>query len=242
MPRYARQRVQRFKGSKVQGSRFITTRLFRLKIEGTRMELLLATGNEGKIREVKQMLKGLGLKILLLKDFPHLPRLNEEGMTCRENAIYKARTVCELTGKLTLADDSGLEVSALGGKPGVYSAHFAGEGASDKENNCQLLKLLGELPLSRRKARFRCVMALASPQGWIKVSEGECSGLIGFKPQGRFGFGYDPLFIIPEYNQTFAELPPSIKNKLSHRSQALKKVRVMVKEMVREIDKEDVEK
>lgn len=206
------------------------------------MELLLATGNEGKTREIKQMLKGLGLKIILLKDFPHLPKLNEEGTTCRENAIYKAKTICELTGKLTLADDSGLEVAALEGKPGVYSAHFAGKGASDEENNYHLLELLGELSLPQRKARFRCIMALASPQGWIKISEGECSGLIGFKSQGRFGFGYDPLFIIPEYNRTFAELPPSLKNKLSHRSRALKKVQVMVKEVVGEIDKEDVKK
>lgn len=195
------------------------------------MELLLATENEGKIREIKQMLKGLRLKILLLKDFPNLPGLNEKGTTYRENAIYKARAFSKLTGKLTLADDSGLEVVALGGKPGVYSAHFAGEGASDEENNCQLLKLLGELPLSQRKAHFRCVIALVSPPGQIEVAEGECSGLIGFKPQGRFGFGYDPLFIIPEYNRTFGQLSLSLKNRLSHRSQALKKVRKILKKM-----------
>lgn len=206
------------------------------------MELLLATENEGKIREIKQMLKGLGLKILLLKDFPDLPKLNEEGATFRENAIHKAKEFSKLTGRLTLADDSGLEVEALGGKPGVYSARFAGEGASDEENNRKLLKLLGDIPLPGRKARFRCVMAVVSPQGWTKVTEGECSGLIGFKSKGKFGFGYDPLFIIPEYNRTFGQLSPYIKNKLSHRSKALKKVRKILEKMIEGVDKEEVGK
>ncbi len=199
------------------------------------MELLLASENEGKIREIKQMLKGLKLKILLLKDFPDLPKLKEEGITFRENAIFKAKEFSQLTGRLTLADDSGLEVEALGGKPGVYSARFAGEEASDEENNRKLLKLLGDTPLSGRKARFRCVIAVVSPQGWIKDAEGECSGLIGFKPQGEFGFGYDPLFIIPEYNRTFGQLSPFIKNKLSHRYQALKKVRKILEKMIEEV-------
>ncbi len=196
------------------------------------MELLLATRNKGKIREIKQMLEGLRLKVLLLEDFPGLPKLDEEGTTYRENALSKAKTVCELTGKLTLADDSGLEVKALGGKPGVYSAHFAGEGASDEENNCRLLGLLGKLPLSLRGARFRCVMALIGPPGRIEVTEGECSGLIGFEPRGKFGFGYDSLFIISEYKRTFAQLSPFLKNKLSHRSQALRKVRKILEKII----------
>lgn len=196
------------------------------------MELLLATTNEGKIREIKQMLKGLRLKILLLKDFPDLPKIKEEGITFRENALCKAKEFSELTCRLTLADDSGLEVEALGGKPGVYSARFAGEGASDEENNRKLLKLLGDIPLPERKAHFRCVIAIVNPQGGIKEAEGKCSGLIGFKPQGRFGFGYDPLFIIPEYKRTFGQLSPFIKNKLSHRYQALKKVRKILEKMI----------
>ncbi len=204
------------------------------------MELLLATENKGKIREIKQMLNDPRLKLLLLKDFPGLPKLHEEGTTFRENAIYKAKEFSKLTGKLSLADDSGLEVEALGGNPGVYSARFAGEDATDEENNSRLLKLLGDLPLHKRKAHFRCVMAVVSPEGWIKVAEGKCSGLIGFKPQGRFGFGYDPLFIIPEYNRTFGQLAPQIKNKLSHRSQALKKVRKLLEKMVKGVDKEKI--
>ena len=200
------------------------------------MELLLASENEGKIREIKQMLKGLRLKILLLKDFPDLPKLKEEGITFRENAIYKTKEFSQLTGRLTLADDSGLEVEALGGKPGVYSARFAGEGAGAEENNRKLLKLLGDMPLSRRKARFRCVIAIVNPQEGVKIdAEGECSGLIGFKPQGEFGFGYDSLFITPEYNRTFGQLSPSIKNKLSHRYQALKKVRKILGKMIEEV-------
>lgn len=205
------------------------------------MELLLASGNEGKIREIKRMLRGLKLNILLLKHFPGLPKFKEKGTTFRENAIGKAKEFSRLTGKLTLADDSGLEVEALGGKPGVYSARFAGERASDEENNHKLLTLLGDLPLSGRKARFRCVMAVVSPQGWIEVREGECSGQIGLKPRGRLGFGYDPLFVAPEYNRTFAQLPLSLKNKLSHRSRALKKVRKVLEKMM-EVDKEDVKK
>jgi len=202
------------------------------------MELLLATENEGKIREIKQMLDNLGVKILLKKkDFPNLPKLREDGTTFRENAICKAKELSRLTGKLTLADDSGLEVEALGGQPGVYSARFAGEEASDEENNRKLLKVLGDLPLAERKARFKCVMAIVSPQGWVKVTEGECPGLIGFKPQGEFGFGYDSLFIIPEYNRTFGQLSPSIKNELSHRSHALKKVRKLLEPMIEGVDK-----
>ncbi|NOX96835.1 MAG: XTP/dITP diphosphatase [Nitrospirae bacterium] len=206
------------------------------------MELLLATENEGKIREIKEMLKGLNINILLLKDFPGLPKIKEEGATFRENAIHKAKEFSELTGKISLADDSGLEVEALGNKPGVYSARFAGEEASDEENNCKLLKLLGDLPLARRKARFRCVMAIVDPQGRIEVTEGKCSGLIGFKPQGEFGFGYDSLFIIPDYNRTFGQLSPSIKNELSHRSQALKKMRKVLEEMIEGVDKDAVGK
>lgn len=195
-------------------------------------EILLATENEGKIKEIKEILKDVEVDILLKQDFPGLPKFQETGATLTENAIYKAKSLSELTGKLTLADDSGLEVDALGGEPGVHSARFAGENVSYEDNNRKLLKLLGDLPLSKRNARFRCVMAIASPQGWIKLAEGECSGLIGFKPQGEFGFGYDPVFLIPEYNLTFAQLSPSIKNKLSHRSQALKKVRKILKEII----------
>jgi len=193
------------------------------------MELIVATKNKKKLEEIKEILKDLDLKITSLADYPKVPRIIENGKTFKENAIKKAVKIAAFTQKLTLGEDSGLEVIALGGKPGIYSSRFSGKNKSDFQNNLKVLKLLNGLPLSKRRARYVCAVALADKNGLIKVVEGTCSGLIGFEPKGHFGFGYDPLFIIPRYKKTFAQLGPKIKHKISHRFKVLKKAKVIVR-------------
>jgi non-canonical purine NTP pyrophosphatase (RdgB/HAM1 family) len=191
-------------------------------------KLLLATHNEGKISELKKMLSSLPLEIYSLKDFPQLPVVEETGSTFKENAVLKAETISRLTGEAVLADDSGLEVACLGGKPGVYSARFAGEGATDEENNAHLLKLMDKVPLHERKARFVCVMALAAPGKKTKTVEGSCEGLLAISPRGNHGFGYDPLFIYEEEGKTFGEMDLETKSRISHRGKALQKMRELI--------------
>nr|MBU4514097.1 non-canonical purine NTP pyrophosphatase [Bacillota bacterium] len=140
--------------------------------------------------------------------------------------------VARLTGEITLADDSGLEVDALNGEPGVHSARFAGEPKNDEANNTKLIALLEDVPPVYRTARFRCVIALVTPDGDVHTAEGACEGLIILKPRGDNGFGYDPLFFVPEYDQTFAELPLDIKNQISHRGRALAKVKDLVRQVL----------
>lgn len=189
------------------------------------MELVVATKNREKLTEIKEILKGLNLRILSLADYPKAPRIIENGKTFRENAIKKAVKIARFTGKLTLGEDSGLCVDILKGKPGVYSSRFAGKAKSDPQNNRKLLKILGKLPANRRKARYWCAVALADKEGLVGVKEGECRGFIGFQPKGHFGFGYDPLFVIPKYQKTFAQLGPCVKHRMSHRFRALRKTR-----------------
>jgi XTP/dITP diphosphohydrolase len=189
------------------------------------MELIVATKNKKKLEEIKEILKGLNLKIFSLADYPQAPRIIENGKTLRENAIKKAVKIAKFTKKLTLGEDSGLCVDALGGKPGVYSSRFAGKDKSDRKNNFKLLKLLEGLPLMKRRAHYYCAVALADKDGLVGVAEGKCSGFIGFALKGNFGFGYDPLFVIPKYKKTFAQLGPAIKHKMSHRFLALKKAK-----------------
>jgi XTP/dITP diphosphohydrolase len=184
-------------------------------------EIVVATENPGKLREIKDALQGMSIEILSLGDFSPMLPLEEDGRTFRENALKKARVVAKLTGRLTIADDSGLEVDSLQGMPGVRSARFAGEGASDAENNRKLLQLLKGVPSTQRGATFRCVIAVVSPEGKEKWVEGLCRGVIGDTERGREGFGYDPLFLLPELGKTFAELPLELKNKVSHRGRAL---------------------
>ncbi len=181
------------------------------------MEIVLATKNTDKMREIKGIMKGV--KFLSPKN---LPEVEENGKVLCENAILKAETIADYTGEMALADDSGLEVEALGGMPGVMSARFAGEKVSYAENNRKLLKLMKGV--TKREAKFRCVMALASPGTKTIVREGICRGRIAEKPRGKYGFGYDPVFLISGYNKTFAELAPSVKNSISHRAKALKKL------------------
>lgn len=185
-------------------------------------KLVVATKNQGKLREVKALLADYPLEVLSLKDFPGLPEIEETGSTFAENALIKATTVAKQTGLLTLGDDSGLEVDCLDGRPGVLSARFAGEPASDWRNNQKLLALMAGIAPEKRTARFRCVVAIVEPTGQSYLAEGTCEGRIGYAMVGDQGFGYDPLFIIPESGLTLAQLDMASKNKISHRSQALK--------------------
>lgn len=186
--------------------------------------LVVATRNQGKLREVKALLANYPFEVLSLAEFPDFPEIKETGLTFAENAKIKATLIAEHTGLIALGDDSGLEVDCLDGAPGVYSARFAGEDGDDLRNNQKLLSILKEIPPQQRTARFRCVMALEIPgDASIHLTEGTCEGLIGYELVGDQGFGYDPLFIIPEKGLTLAQLDLDTKNKISHRAQALKK-------------------
>jgi XTP/dITP diphosphohydrolase len=166
--------------------------------------------------------------MLSLNDFSDIPEIEEDGRTFTENALRKARFYSTYFDQLTLADDSGLEVEALQGMPGVHSARYAGERASPQENNQKLLREMEGIPSSKRGARFKCVLALASPDGKESVTEGVCRGKIGFKEVGKRGFGYDPLFILPNYRKTMAQLSVEEKNRVSHRGKALRKMRKLL--------------
>jgi len=190
-----------------------------------RLEVIVATRNKGKVREIRDALRGLNLRIRALSDFPDVPEVEEDGKRFTENALKKARFYSKVLGKLTIADDSGLEVDSLKGLPGVYSARYAGERASTQENNRKLLREIQGVPISKRGARFKCIIAMRSPEGREAIAEGSCKGRIGFKEKGRKGFGYDPLFILPKYGKTMAELTLEEKNRISHRGKALRKIR-----------------
>jgi XTP/dITP diphosphohydrolase len=188
-------------------------------------KLLIATRNEGKLREYERLLEGLPLILTYLTEEGINHEVQENGTTFAENALQKAEEYAGVCGLLTLADDSGLEVDALGGEPGVHSARYAGAGASDEERYLLLLKKLRLVPWEERTARFRCVIAVAEPGGDTFRSEGVCEGVIAFSPQGTFGFGYDPVFFLPEYQRTMAQLPPAEKNHISHRARAAAGIR-----------------
>ena len=191
-------------------------------------ELLIATRNIGKVREIKDLLSGFDFKITSLLDYDEMPVIEEDGKSFAENAIKKAATIALYTKKLTMGEDSGLEVKALKNAPGIYSARYAGENATDEKNNSKLLRALSKVPLKKRNARYRCFIALADGKKLIGVVSGSCSGLIAKKRAGKNGFGYDPLFLIPKLNKTFGELPPEVKSKMSHRARALAKFRKLL--------------
>ena len=196
------------------------------------MELIVATKNKKKLKEIREIWRGLGLKMTSLADYPKAPRIIENGKTFRENAVKKAVKTARFTRKLTLGEDSGLCVDALGGEPGIYSSRFSGKDKNDLKNNLKLLGLLSYLPLSQRKAHYICAVALADKSGLVGVVEGRCDGLIGFELKGKSGFGYDPLFIIPQYKKTFAQLGERIKHKMSHRFRALKRAKRMIQKYI----------
>jgi XTP/dITP diphosphohydrolase len=190
------------------------------------VKLLVATNNPGKVREYEELLAGLPVSITYPAQEGLELEVDESGETFEENARLKARTYAQASGLLTLADDSGLEVDALGGAPGVYSARYAGPGSNDAERYRKLLAALDGIPAGQRSARFRCVVALARPGGAVETAAGICEGEIGFAPRGKHGFGYDPIFIVAgSGGQTMAELPPELKNRISHRARAVLAVR-----------------
>ena len=193
------------------------------------MKIVIATFNRGKVREIEQVCSALPFEFLSLSSFSNPPRVVEDGKTYRENATKKATAIARFTGLWTLADDSGIEVDALNGKPGVLSARYAGEDATDADNNKKLLDELANVPQQKRTARYRASIVLASPQKVEAEADGVCEGVIGSEPRGANGFGYDPLFIVPEYNKTMAELPPEIKNRISHRARALENIKIFLK-------------
>ena len=185
-------------------------------------DVVIATGNAHKLEEIGDILKDLDYNIYSLKDVDLGGlEIEENGKTFEHNALIKAREVAKRTKMITIADDSGLEVDAIGKKPGIYSARYAGENATDEENRAKLLKSLGNTPMSQRGARFVCCIAVVFPDGKEFVVRGTCEGTIGFEEKGSNGFGYDNLFIVNKYDKTFAELPATIKNAISHRANAL---------------------
>jgi XTP/dITP diphosphohydrolase len=191
------------------------------------IDLLVATTNSGKLAEIKAFVKYLPLNILSLSDLEDPPVVAEDGQSFEENALKKARTLAQWSGYITLADDSGLEVDALNGKPGTLSSRFSGVEGDDAANNSKLLKQLRDVPEEKRTARFVCVLALCAPTsrgGKQCTVRGSCEGFIGFAAKGKYGFGYDPLFFFLPLNKTFAEIDQQTKATVSHRGNALKEL------------------
>jgi XTP/dITP diphosphohydrolase len=189
------------------------------------MKLVFASKNKGKAREIQEALMLADLEFLSLNDFPEFPEIIEDGSSFLENALKKARTISQSLNLPVLADDSGLEVDFLLGAPGIYSARFAGPQATDRENYEKLLALMQGVPVAQRTARFVCVLILHLPEGkWFKA-EGTCEGRIAAAPQGTQGFGYDPVFYLPDRQKTMAEIPLEEKNRISHRARALEKIK-----------------
>jgi len=188
-------------------------------------ELVLATRNRDKGKELATLLANVGIRIKTLDEFPGAPDVIEDGETCEANAVKKARAIAEATGLPAVADDTGLEVDALGGRPGVFAARYAGEGATYEDNWRKLLNELAGVPRERRTARFVTVAAVACPVDGIQVARGVLEGLIAEAPCGTHGFGYDPVFFIPELGKTLAQLSPEEKNRISHRAKAFAQVR-----------------
>jgi len=186
-------------------------------------KLLLATNNQAKVGEYRSLLQNLPYELVTLAEQGITTVVSEVGESLEENARLKATLLAAESQLLALADDSGLEVDALGGEPGRLSARYAGENASDKDRVTYLLLRLKGVPWQKRPARFRCVIAIATPDGEVEFCSGECQGFITFEPRGEQGFGYDPVFYLPELDKTMAELPPEIKNQVSHRGQAARK-------------------
>jgi len=196
------------------------------------VRVLIASHNKGKLKEYDELLDGMPVEFMLLDQVGITEDVPETGSTFEENVVLKANAYGEQSGMITLADDSGLEVDALGGAPGVYSARYAGEGASDQDRYRLLLKNLDNVPADQRQARFRCVIALRTPDGEIRTAEGIVEGMVGYEARGTHGFGYDPVFYLPEYSAMLAELGPEIKNIISHRARALQAIMPTLQEVI----------
>jgi len=197
------------------------------------VELIVATRNQHKLKEIKTLLKDLPLEVVSLDGFKNVPEVKEDGKTLEANAKKKAIQTSRFLKKLVVADDSGLEVKYLGNRPGVYSARFSGKGATYKSNNKKLLDLLKDVPISKRSARFRCVIAISDKGKLVSLAEGRCQGKITLGPKGRAGFGYDPVFIPNGYKKTFAQMGIRKKNEISHRSRALTKAKHIIEKWLK---------
>lgn len=191
--------------------------------------IILATNNKSKVKEISEMMSGSDITFVSLADAGINVEVEETGTTFKENALLKAREICKLSGKPTISDDSGLEIDALDGAPGIYSSRFMGEDTSYDVKNNALIEKLENVADPDRTARFRCCMALVLPDGREFVTEGAMEGIIAREPKGINGFGYDPILFIPEYNRTSAELSSEEKNNISHRGEALRKMIEVIK-------------
>jgi XTP/dITP diphosphohydrolase len=192
--------------------------------------IIVATKNKGKYHEIKGILTDMPFNVLSMEDMNLDIDIVENGNTFEENSLIKAREVCKLTGDIVIADDSGLEIAYLNGRPGIHSSRFGGENTTDEERNRKLLTILEKVPFEKRKARFVCVIAVVYPEGNYFTVKGTCDGYIDFEPKGKNGFGYDPIFYVPEYDMTTAQMEPKEKHKISHRGKALK---LMIEELKR---------
>lgn len=203
-------------------------------LESGLKKIIFASRNKGKIKELQTLLIDSGVTLYSLDDYPDLPDIKEDGNTFLENALKKAKTVAELTGEMVIADDSGLEVEALNGAPGIYSARYAGEEGDDEKNILKLLNDMRGVSSAGRGAVFRCILVLCRPDGRYQAFDGSWEGRIADAPTGQGGFGYDPVFYLPERGVTVAELPVEIKNGISHRAKAAAKLRVWLEKGIRE--------
>ncbi|MDR1523372.1 MAG: XTP/dITP diphosphatase [Endomicrobium sp.] len=194
-------------------------------------KIVVATTSKYKQEEIKSLLKDLDIEVMSMTSFKEYPKTIENGKTLQENAIKKAKEAAKFFNSWVIADDTGLEVDYLNGEPGVLTARYAGEHCNFADNIKKLLNALIDVPFEKRTARFRTVIAIASPTGQIYLSEGEIYGIINYLERGAYNFGYDPVFYVPEYNKTFAELTSDIKNTISHRAKALQKAKMILKQL-----------
>jgi XTP/dITP diphosphohydrolase len=197
-------------------------------------KLLVGSNNRGKLREYAELLRGIHFELTTLSEQGITEEVEESGSNLKQNAIGKATAYAKLSGLTTMADDSGLEVDALGGEPGPLSHRYAGDNVSDKERNDYLLAKLRNVPWEKRTARFRAVIAIATPDGKVKTAEGVCEGIIAFDSKGTGGFGYDPIFYLPELGKRMAELSLAEKNKISHRAKAAQKARRILERLAKQ--------
>jgi len=209
---------------------------------GAKNIILIATENQGKLGEIQDLLQGEGYSLKSLADYPQILSIDETGETLEDNAREKAVEGAKKTGHITLADDSSLEIEALDGEPGAHSKRFLGPGAAQDDRNRKILELMKGFRGERRRARFRCVIAIAQPDETVHLVQGECQGFIAERPKGKGGFGYDPIFYLPRYGKTMAEIEPAVKNRMSHRGLAMEKAKGILRQILRGKEKRSGEK
>ena len=205
-------------------------------------KIIFATGNQDKMREIREILADMDVEVVSMKEAGIHADIVDDGSTFEENAVIKARTICEITGEITLADDSGLEIDYLNKEPGIYSARYMGEDTSYHIKNANLIGRLEGVPDEKRTARFVCAIAAVLPNGEVLHSEGTIEGIIGYEEQGENGFGYDPIFYLPQYGCTTAQLEPDVKNELSHRGKALRAIKEQLRKYCEEGAYEDTDR